>query len=254
MSILFSGDFHANSLNELSVITKRALITKYKQKKFDSINYHIILGDAGFLWPGNFKGDEYNFKVLAGRPFPILCVIGNHEPILGMSDIPEADIGIGESVMVVKKEHPFVAYLKRGRIYNIEDKKFLVLGGALSIDKDLRKPGISWWENEYWSENEVNTLSSLLERDNAFDYVLSHTGPGRVNRMIVKYQKMSFVPKFFDKVAALNDEIDKLIKCKQWFCGHWHKDEYYFDEELQRAYQYLYKKTALLEDGKITVV
>jgi len=69
------------------------------------------------MWPDNQKTDEYNYKVLAGRPFPVLCVIGNHEPILGISGIPETDIGIGETVYQIR-DIPFVAYLKRGKVYN----------------------------------------------------------------------------------------------------------------------------------------
>jgi hypothetical protein len=170
-----------------------------------------------------------------------------------MSDIPEADIGIGEKVMVVKKEEPFTAYLKRGRIYTIENKRFLVLGGALSIDKDMRRPGISWWENEYWSEDEKNSLFSLLEKNKNFDYVIAHTGPRGINRTVNKLPVFDVNPKFHDKVAVFNEEIDKIIKCKQWFCGHWHVDKYYYDKNAKKGYQYLYKKTALMTDDEILV-
>jgi hypothetical protein len=94
MSILFSGDFHAGEAQELRSITKTALLKKYQKAQYDCIQYHIILGDGGFLWPGKGGTDRYNYKALACRPFPVLCVMGNHEPILGRNDIPEVDIGI----------------------------------------------------------------------------------------------------------------------------------------------------------------
>ena len=256
MSILLSGDFHANEKNELNVITKIALIKKY-QKKYDDIKYHIILGDGGFLWPGNEKREEKNFKKLAERPFPVLSVIGNHEPILGIlghPDLEEVDIGIGEKVIQIKRENPFVAYLKRGKIYNIENFKFLVLGGALSIDKEFRRPNLTWWENEYWSEGEKNELLLKLEKEKHFDYVLTHTGPSRINRTINPYKPAFLIRKFFDEVALFNEKIDKMISCKQWFCGHWHKDVYHYEENLKRGYQYLYEKTALLANDKIEVL
>ena len=103
------------------------------------------------MWPGKHETDRFNYKVLAYRSFPVLCVIGNHEPILGMSDIPEVDIGIGETVLQIQA-NSFIAYLKRGKIYNIDGFKILALGGALSIDKIFRTPNKSWWEREYWSE------------------------------------------------------------------------------------------------------
>jgi hypothetical protein len=247
MSILLSGDFHNNDDRELSFINRNALIRKYQQEKFDNIKYHIILGDASFLWPGYEEKELINYYVLSHRPFPILCVFGNHDPVLGRSDLPEVDIGIGEKVIVVRKENPFIAYLKRGKIYNIENYKFLVLGGALSINKYDLQPDNCWWEQEYWSETEKKTLFELLKKDNNFDYVLSHTGPSRINETINPIHRVGFLPIFFDEVATLNEKIDGKITCKQWFCGHWHKDKYYYCENLNRGYQYLYRKTALLE-------
>jgi hypothetical protein len=254
MSILFSGDFHGNADNELPLITKSSLIKRYSQELYDEIKYHIILGDGAFLWPGGEEYEFINYWELSKRPFPVLCVMGNHDPVLGRTDLPEIDIGIGEKVIVVNREKPFVAYLKRGKIYKIEGYTFLVLGGALSIDKEYREPDKSWWKQEYWTETEKNALFHLIKRNSNFDYVLSHTGPSRINETISPLHRVGMLPVFFDEVAALNERIDCKISCKQWFCGHWHKDKYYYDVNLQRGYQYLYRKTALMSGDKITVL
>ena len=95
MSILISGDFHNNARGELDYITREYLIKQYGQNLFDRINYQIILGDGGFLWPNYEDEEAWNLEVLSERPFPILCIIGNHEPVLGRPDLPELDIGIG---------------------------------------------------------------------------------------------------------------------------------------------------------------
>jgi len=253
MAILFSGDFHANAKGELEYISENTLLKKYKEELYKKINYHIILGDTGFLWPENEEAEEKNNKELAKRPFPILYVAGNHEPVLGRSDLPEADIGLGENVVLVNKEKPFTAYLKRGKIYNIEKYKFLVLGGALSIDKVYRTPLKSWWKEEYWSDDEKAAVFSLLENENYFDYVLSHTGPSRINRVINNVDS-DYIPKIKDEVSALNEMIDAKITCKQWFCGHWHKDIYYYDKNTVKGYQYLYQQTALLDGDDIIVL
>ena len=254
MSILISGDFHANASNELKTISKETLIKKYKQNRFDSINYHIILGDAGFLWPGNEKHESINFWELSQRPFPVLCVMGNHDPVLGRSDLPEVDIGIGEKVIMIKNSKPIVAYLKRGKVYQIENLRFLVLGGALSIDKKFQQSNKTWWEQEYWNEGEIFDLFNMLKNDNNFDYVLSHTGPSSINETLKSILKTRFSPLFIDEVAILNDKIDSEINCKQWFCGHWHVDKYLYCQYLNRGYQYLYNKTALLTNEEITVL
>jgi hypothetical protein len=254
MSILISGDFHANADNELPLISESNLIKKYFQKFYDEINYHVILGDGSFLWPNGETFEFLNYLELSKRPFPILCVFGNHDPVLGRSDLPEVDIGIGEKVIVVNKEKPFVAYLKRGKEYKIEGHIFLVLGGALSIDKKFREPEKSWWKQEYWTETEKKNLFKLLKRNRNFDYVLSHTGPRRINNKIIPLQRDGMRQNFFDEVAALNEKIDCKITCRQWFCGHLHRDRYYYDEELERGYQYLYRKTALLCGDKTIII
>jgi 3-oxoacid CoA-transferase subunit A len=254
MSILFSGDFHANAVQELGVITKNSLVKKYGQDKYNDIRHHIILGDGGFMWPGNQKTDEFNYKALACRPFPVLCVIGNHEPILGMMEgMRETDIGIGETAYQIHDD-PLVAYLKRGKTYTIDGFKFLVLGGALSVDKMYRKPDKSWWKGEYWSEEEKRDLFTLLKTENAFDCVISHTGPHHINNMLFGNGDFDS-DKFIDEVAILNDQIHGRIQFKKWWCGHWHCDIYHYDREAGREYQYLYRTTKILDriDNQMTV-
>ena len=254
MSILFSGDFHASARVEIDAIYKDILICKYGHKRYKGITYHIILGDGGFMWPHNNEKDARNYEILAGRHFPILCVLGNHEPIYGMSNLPETDIGIGETVYKIN-DKPFTAYLKRGKVYNIDGIKFLVLGGALSIDKGRREPKKTWWEQEYWTEQEKKDVFKLLETDNAFNCVISHTGPHHINKML--FEDVWFISheKFYDDVAFLNDKINEKIQFNEWLCGHWHEDEFHFDIEKKRGYQYLYRKTKILEkkDGKLSV-
>ena len=244
MAILFSGDFHANVSNELRSITKKTLLKKYGQELYDSIKYHIILGDAGFMRPGNDKMDIQNYEVLAQRPFPVLCVLGENEPIYGMKDVPEVDIGIGETVYQINAE-PFVAYLKRGKVYTIDGIRFLVLGGALSRNKDIKKHNITWWDMEYWTEQEKRDLFKLLETKNQFSYVLSHTGPHHINKILFESTNPES-EKFTDEVAFLNDEIHNRIEFYEWLCGHWHRDEFYCDEKTERGYHYLYRETKVL--------
>jgi len=182
---------------------------------------------------------------LARRPFPILCVIGNHEPILGIDNLPEIDIGIGETVYQIRN-NPLVAYLKRGKAYAIDGFKILVLGGALSIDKGYRTPNITWWEREYWSQKEKQDVFNLLKTENVFDCVISHTGPNRINKMLFQYPKFS--PKLIqDEVAFLNDQIDAQIQYHDWWCGHWHQDVYHYDINANKRYQYLYRTTKILD-------
>jgi 3-oxoacid CoA-transferase subunit A len=244
MAILFSGDFHANNKCVRKPIKKEVLIEKHGQELYDSIKYHIILGDGGFKRHGSNESDTPYYEVFARRPFPVLCVLGEREPIYGMKDIPEVDIGIGETVYQINKE-PLVAYLKRGKVYTIDGIKFLVLGGALSRKIDKHKHDGTWWEMEYWTEQEKLDVFKLLEKDNIFDCVISHTGPHQINKKLFENTD-SYYEKSSDEVAFLNDEIHNRIQFNEWLCGHWHKDEYYYDEKTDQRYHYLYEKTKVL--------
>jgi hypothetical protein len=245
MSILFSGDLHASSSGEIASITKTTLVKRYRSEKYYRINYHIILGDGCFMWPGNDVHDQANYETLTKRKFSVLCVLGNHEPIYGMDNLREVDIGIGETVYQIF-DNPFVAYLKRGKIYYIDGFKMLVLGGALSIDKDFQIKNKTWWEKEYWSQQEEQDVFKLLETENTFDFVISHTGPDHINKRIFEFTN-SFPAKKEDKVALLNDEIHKRIKFHEWWCGHLHRNAYHYDFEEKHGYQYLYRSTKILE-------
>jgi hypothetical protein len=258
MSLLLSGDFHSGVVGELRLITKKRLLSCYGKELYDGINYHIILGDAGFLWPKQEKLDRYNFRILSHRNFPVLSVMGNHEPVYGRKDLPEEDIGIGENVIVVNKENPFVAYLKRGKIYTIDGYKILVLGGAKSTDKYRRTEGESWWKEEYWSDEEKKELFALLEKEKKFDFVVSHTGPYAINRTLASMGVPSRHGKTEDEVGDLNEKIDKKIKHRAWFCGHWHydflNDDFLRDDNRRnKKYYYLYNNTLLINGNKLII-
>ena len=157
--IMLSGDLHGNAMNELTAINSRHVANKCKD--LFSIRYHIILGDCGFLFRGTHKEVDKNDKYLqdwfAEKNYITFCVFGNHENYEKILSLPKVDIGIGEMVYKVTDK---IYYLQRGKIYNIEGKRFLVLGGGLSIDKDERILGLNWWKEEMWSYTEQENLFS----------------------------------------------------------------------------------------------
>jgi hypothetical protein len=90
-------------------------------------------------------------------------------------------------------------------------------------------------------------MFELLKKENSFDFVLSHTGPDRINTAVFR-DIMVHSEKYGDRVALLNDHIDDRITCKQWWCGHWHMDRYHYDKAKGRGYQYLYRTVKVLSD------
>ena len=252
MSILFSGDLHASFRNELKYISKREILNLYQKELYDSIQYHIILGDTGLGRPWNNNADKEIYKALNHRPFPILCVVGDDDPLYEMQKYEEVDIGIGEKVLKIH-EKPFIAYLVKGKVYYIEGIKFLVLGGAKSYQNNSHGKNNSFnAEKSYWSEKEKNDLYLLLENNSTFDLVLSHTGSNFSNSWCFG-RKRNLKVDLYDEVSYLNHEIEKRIRTREWFCGHFHYDAFFFDEETDIGYEYFYRRSLLLskESNKI---
>ena len=251
MSILLSGDFNANQKSELRFVSKNTILSHYGSQLYEQIKYHIMLGDTGFGRPGNYKSDKEAYKSLAHRPFPILSVIGDDDPLFYSGKYDEVDIGIGETVYQIN-DTPFIAYLKKGKIYYIEGIKFLVLGGAKAFQHNSKNKTTQFNEEKaYWSEKEKKDLFMLLENDNKFDFVLSHTGPSNINYYFFNSKKNNKID-IYDEVSKLNSLIKEKIHYWEWICGHFRMEAHclskYEEHESydNKGFEYLYRRTLML--------
>lgn len=79
----------------------------------------------------------------------------------------------------IEKNHPNILFAKDGEVFDFDDVKAIVIGGAYSVDKFYRlERGWNWWKNEQPSaEIKQATENKLSELGNQVDVVLSHTCP-----------------------------------------------------------------------------
>ena len=70
-------------------------------------------------------------------------------------------------------------FAKDGEIFDLNGKQTVVMGGAYSIDKEIRLAyGWGWWEDEQPSEEIKRYVEQQLEKFGwKVDVVLSHTTP-----------------------------------------------------------------------------
>src|SRR4030043_62088 len=138
MSVFITGDTH-NDFSRLS-------FKKWgDSKKLNKTDLLIILGDFGLIFNNVIsKNEKYLTKWLSDRPYSIAFICGNHENHPRLRILPEIPL-YGSKVGIVTEN---VFYLKRGEVYTIDGKKFFTFGGGPSIDRHLRVPGVSWWEEE----------------------------------------------------------------------------------------------------------
>ena len=113
-----------------------------------------------------------------------------------------------------------VFHLISGEIFEIDGKKFFVMGGASSHDREWRIEGVSWWPEEIPSRDTLEYGLENLKRDgNRVDYIISHCAPSKIQREISPYYKEDILTDYLDYIYE-NIEFDK------WFCGHYHTDEW----------------------------
>jgi DNA repair exonuclease SbcCD nuclease subunit len=209
--IFLTGDIHGE-------IDVRRLNTTgfYEQKELTKDDYLIILGDFGLIW-NNSKEEKYWLKWLKDKPFTTLFIDGNHEnhPLLNSYEVKEWN---GGKVHFINDS---IIHLMRGQVFEINGKSFFTMGGASSVDKEHRKIGISWWEEEIPTYAEFDEGIENLQINNwKVDYVLTHTCSSiTLNEMA---DKLGFQPKPEDAVNKYLDFVSKNVTYKHWFFGHFH--------------------------------
>lgn len=207
--IYVTGDTHANI-----DISKLNTTNFPQQKELTKKDYLIICGDFGLVWDGSAR-EIYWQDWLSNKNFVTLFVDGNHENFDMLYDIPLKRKFGG----YVREVAPSVYHLDRGQILTIDGQKIFVMGGARSIDKDLRIEHVSWWQDELPSEREMEYAISNLEKSNwRVDYVITHCAPRSVQNQICSWYES-------DPMVSFLEYVNTQLDFKRWFFGHYHIDK-----------------------------
>lgn len=214
-----------------------------EQKEMTKEDYCIIAGDFGGVWYGvndkaHRKTEDYNLDELNNRSFTTLFVPGNHENYarLMSDEFPLKEWNGG----MVKEIRSSIYMLMRGEMYEIDGAKFFAFGGASSHDvKDgildgaysdwqtkakqlnrqgkymYRIKGISWWEEELPTEEEMrHGLDVLNQNDWKTDFVITHCAPSSTQALL-GFHDNNVLTKYLE-------EIRQKLTYKRWFFGHYH--------------------------------
>ena len=204
MSIFVTGDTHG--------VQNRILEIESKIPEGSTI---IVCGDWGHLF-FNDKSENEFLDDLERRQFIYCFVDGNHENFPAIYSHPVENWNGG----LIHRIRSNIVHLMRGEIFEIENKKILVFGGAYSVDRAMRVPGLSWWPQELPNDDEYkNAQENLAKADYKVDYILTHTAP--LNTICI----MGYEPSI--RELELNNFfqwISERVECKRWYFGHWHQD------------------------------
>lgn len=121
-----------------------------------------------------------------------------------------------------------IKFLKDNQVIRIGSKDILFIGGAISIDRTVRKEGIDYWKDEaaiidFQKVNEYNNV----------DVVISHTAPlcappfGLNNRNVLEWCARDKtleqdLLKERQEFSELKDKLQEKFNIQRWLHGHFH--------------------------------
>jgi Icc-related predicted phosphoesterase len=233
----FAGDWHGNTFWALK------MIDLLKQENIEII-YH--LGDFG-LWGGH-DGAKYLLKLekkLRENNMLLVVTPGNHENYDALEKIPENPLGFLE-----RHDLPHIWFTPRGKHWEQRDLVFASLGGAGSIDKDLRVKGVTWWAQEEITELDIDKLVKENEKYGKLDVLLTHEVPAGVPMGEKNHNIPPEIVHYCYKQRMLLREAVDIVKPKLLMHGHWHRYNEYLIEGLDTSYiTYETKVIGLSYDG-----
>lgn len=191
MKILIVGDIHGRfgDFNKL-----------INNKKPDVV---IQAGDNAYYWI-----NDDNIGKIKPQGSKVYLVPGNHESW----DMIHKKIGRNKLEPTEIEKDLF--YCSIGSSIKINDKRILFVGGADSIDKEMRTIKYNWFPEEILNNNDVNFI---LNNYNKIDMVVSHTCPTEFNmnktKRFDKYNDPSRIA-----LSVLLEKYSPML----WYFGHWH--------------------------------
>ena len=216
-------------------------------------DFVIICGDFGGVWCSETdfvrkKTEDYWIRWLNEKPFTTLFVDGNHENHERLNQMPVSEWHGGR----VHKLADSVMHLMRGELFEIGGRRVFAFGGASSHDiydgiidgsdpdwkrqcllyeltgkRMYRVKGLSWWEEELPSEEEMqHGLENLAKCDHKVDLIVSHCTSTSIQEM---YLHTDCIP---DRLTDYFEELRQNVQYEKWFFGHYHDDKQVTERDI----------------------
>jgi Calcineurin-like phosphoesterase len=135
--IAFAGDWHANSRWAVGAV-------EYAAERGADVIIHV--GDFGYDFRAQFL--RALDRALAAADMVLMFVDGNHENFPTLLRYPVRENGL-------RQLGNRVWHLPRGFRWTWGGTTLLALGGAHSVDRPWREPGLSWWREETVTDADI---------------------------------------------------------------------------------------------------
>ncbi|MBQ6538788.1 MAG: metallophosphoesterase [Bacilli bacterium] len=225
--IYVTGDTHRNFY--------RLLATSFQE---DDIL--IILGDSCINYNLDIT-DNMIKHILSKYENKFFIIQGNHEERPeNISTYKEVDMFGGK--VFIEDDYPNLIFAKNGELYNIDDNKILVIGGAYSVDKYYRlRNNLRWFKDEQLTKKEEKEILKKYTGKKV-DYILSHTCPEKYTpgEALIPGLDETLIDHSMERFL---DQVEESVEYDKWYCGHFHIDKeidkiefmYYGIKELSKT-------------------
>lgn len=205
----------------------------------------IILGDSSLNYYEDYRDDKLKSE-LSKLNITLFCLHGNKEKRPQNISTYGIRSFCGGKVYYEPK-YPNIYFAIDGEIYTFEGRKYMVVGGAHSVDKLWRiERNEPFWEDEMPSDDTKHLVEQRLEQENNKIYgMLTHTCPikylptemfmsirqnnkqntrkTRIKKQVHKQRK--FTPDIDRSTEEWLGVLEDKIQYSVWFCGHYHIDK-----------------------------
>lgn len=198
----------------------------------ENVNTLVQLGDFG-IWPEP-GGPKYVRKVNIAcekNNVDLIVIPGNHE---NYDRLDKLDID--ENGWMVNPEWARIKFAPRGHVWQMPNGMWAAaLGGAGSIDRNLRVEGKSWWAGETITMENVETLTSNLAAagNPTVDVMFTHECPAGVRRPSSHGGLPWLTPEVehacYQQRVILREAVDR-VNPKNLYHGHWHN---WFEDTIE---------------------
>lgn len=117
----------------------------------------------------------------------------------------------------------------------INNKRGIVLGGGISIDRSIRRSYCKSYTskslyagNDWWKDENIPNIDEINEK---YDFILTHSGPRPAKLAPLTKDNCSFFsldPTLQDEInkeTTIIEQIHKQFQPKKWWFGHYHVND-----------------------------
>lgn len=229
MKLMLVGDVHS---------ARWAVTRAMGRAQREEVDRVFFLGDFGYHFSDTFLDHAQSLAEDTGINVEFLD--GNHENFNRLYTFPVVD--------GVRKLRDNVWHHPRGTVLDLDGHNVLIMGGASSIDRLHRQEGVSWWEQELITGEDIETAEQGV-KGKRITAIFSHEGPvlpGGSNKddqeLLELYPRLRYDIEISRQQRAKIRHLVNLTKAPYIYHGHHHvfiKDTLYHADGGTTAVQCL---------------